>query len=120
MRLGKGGVGGDLREVTLGATSALHMNAVIAGRKNEAALGVEDRGKTEHRKRRSGRRRKHAGGVIAGGEGSSSGIDERLLKLRVCGTPQDEDSRAKKRQIRAAIELGGTHGDRPKSTLTKL
>jgi hypothetical protein len=82
------------------------MNAVIAACENEASFGIENRGKTKHRKRGRGCGRKHSGGVIAGGDGSASGIDERLLKLRVCGTRQD-GSTAKKRQIRAAIELGG-------------
>ena len=69
------------------------MNAVISSGEEEAALGIEDRGKTKHPKRRSGCRRKHSGGVIAGGDGSASGIDERLLKLRVCGTREDEQHR---------------------------
>ena len=66
------------------------MNAVIAACKNEAALGVEDRGKTEHRKRGRGCRCKHAGGVIAGGDGSAGGVREGLLKLRAGGTGQAE------------------------------
>ncbi|HSY33226.1 MAG TPA: hypothetical protein VLA42_14670 [Verrucomicrobiae bacterium] len=55
------------------------MNAVIACREEEAALGIEDGGKTKHSKRRSGCRRKGTCGVVADGDSSAGGIHERLL-----------------------------------------
>ena len=69
------------------------MNAVISCGEEEAALGIKGGGKTKHSKRRSGCRRKRTCGVVTDGDGSAGGVHERLLKLRVCGTRQDEQHR---------------------------
>jgi hypothetical protein len=66
------------------------MNAVIAAGEEEPAFGIEDRGGAKHRKRRRGCRRQHTCCVVAGSDGTTGGVQERLLELRVGGTRQDE------------------------------
>jgi hypothetical protein len=55
------------------------VNAVIAACEEEAALGIEDSGKTKHSKRGRGRRCKGTYGVVRDGDGSAGGVHEWLL-----------------------------------------
>lgn len=76
------------------------MNAVIAGREKEAALGIEDRGKTKHSKRGSGCRRKRTCGVVT--------MAMAPPVVRVCGTHEDEQHGQEETDPGADRTLGDT------------